>query len=257
MKKSAFIFCIMGLSLCLFRCAGVFPGSGPLPETAPGELMRRITRHTDKLSTIQGHAQLLVNSEMGNFYGTLEVKAHLPDSMLAKVEGPFGVDMALMRLCSEDVLFYSPYLHLAFEGSLRDTLRDFLPFHMNTADFLLQALGLMKMNAEHLKDMSLFYTKDGQYVYGFQNGERIWVHPKGPVITRWEKKDETGKPIWTWEGSRFKKSGGIRMPQTIQITTEEPRQKVTVYYTKRKTNQELNTGWCTLKIPESVNPLPL
>ncbi|MFC1568992.1 DUF4292 domain-containing protein [bacterium] len=213
--------------------------------------------HVSQLNTIQGNARLSVNSEMGNFNGTIQVKAHLPDSLYAKVEGPFGVDVALMRLYSEELLFYSPFLHMAYTGSLKDSVAGLLPFDMNTSDFLLQSLGLLNIPSHRIQDIALLYSQNDHYVISFENGERIWVHPKGPVITRWEKRDDQGTLIWTWEGKQFKKSSGVRLPQTIHITVEDPKQRVTVYYTKRYTNRNLKSGWSTFKLPEGVEPIAL
>jgi outer membrane lipoprotein-sorting protein len=218
-------------------------------------LIQNISRHTSRLSTVQGNAQITVNSEGGNFQGALEVNAHLPDSLFAKIEGPFGVDMALIQLYSDNLLFYSPFMNMAFSGSVNDSASAFLPFKPGTRDLLLYTLGLLKIPPERVNDIISFYSRDGQYVFHFQDGERVWIHPKGPVITRWEKTDEEGKVAWIWEGKQFKKTGGVRLPQMIRITTENPKQKVVVFYTKRRANRNLKAGWSQLKLPEGVKPV--
>jgi len=256
MRYALLIF-LTGLVTLFTDCAGPYSAGRPLPEIRPQDLIRKIQAHGSHLNTLQGNARLSVNSELGNFSGTFHVKAHLPDSLYAKVEGPFGVDVALMRVHANDLLFYSPFLHLAYTGSLHDSIRGVLPFQMDMGDFLFNALGLLMIPADRLDDVSLLYSIDGHYVVNLKNGERIWIHPKGPVITRWEKTDEQGNLIWTWEGKQFKRTGGVRLPQTIQITVEEPRQRLTVYYTQRHTNRNLKPGWSRFKLPEGVKTIAL
>ncbi|MBN2105422.1 DUF4292 domain-containing protein [bacterium] len=255
--KICILIFFIGSIVFLNDCAGPFSARRPLPETTPQDLIRKIQAHVSRLNTIQGNAKINVNSEIGNFYGTLELKAHLPDSLYAKVEGPFGVDMALIRFYAEDMLFYSPFLHIAYTGNINDGMAGILPFEMNTGDFLLYTLGLLEIPSYQMQEITLLYSQDDQYVMHFRNGERVWVHPKGPVITRWEKIDSLGHVKWTWEGRRFRATGGVQLPQTIHMTIEDPKQKVTVYYTRRHANRNLKSGWSRFRVPEGVRPIAL
>jgi len=256
-KKIYILIVFIGLAVIINDCAGPFFSKRPLPEIRPEDLIRKIQTHIARLNTLQGNAKISVNSEMGNFYGTLQVKARLPDSLYAKVEGPFGVDLALMHIHAEDLLFYSPYLHMAYTGSLNDSLSGLMPFDINTSDFLVQTLGLMTVPSYRMQEVDLLYSRERQYIMHFKNGERVWVHPKGPVITRWEKFDRQKHLVWTWEGRQFKTFGGVRLPQTIQINIENPKQKVTVFYKKRYANRHLKSGWSQFIVPEGVKPIVL
>ena len=91
----------------------------------------------------------------------------------------------------------------------------------------------------------------------FQNGEKVWVDPQGPVVTRWEKKDQNGDLFLLWEGRDFKKRSGIRVPFMIRMMNNQPKQRVTLFFQSVKANRPLKNGWCEVKIPEGVETIDL
>ena len=240
----------------LFGCTAPFLRNRPLPELSSRQLIEKLQSHGRRLRTIQGNAHLTINSESGNFQGSLQIQARLPDSLFVKVEGPFGVDVAYLHLFGRELLFYSPMLQQAYRGTLGEKI-DLLPVQISTGDFLLQTLGLLLVPETRIEDIRSCVARSGHYEIYFYNGERVFVLPEGPVVSRWEKRNEDGNLDWTWEGRNFRKSGGVWLPRLIQIHVEDPRQFITIYYTKRKTNKHLKSGWSEFKLPEGVKPIAL
>jgi hypothetical protein len=83
------------------------------------------------------------------------------------------------------------------------------------------------------------------------------VRPDGPVISKWEKHDDGGKVIWSWEASRFQKKSGVRLPLVVRLRTYEPNQQLTIFYESIKTNRKLKPGWSHIRMPEDVLRLNL
>jgi hypothetical protein len=259
LRPNSFMRCFtvsLTILLLFFNCSGPFLKDHPLPDMKPRQLIEKLQSHGRKLRTLQGSAHLTINSESGNFQGTLQIKARLPDSLFIKVEGPFGVDVAYLRLCGQELLFYNPMMKLAYTGSLDEKI-DLMPVQINTGDFLLQTLGLLLIPESRIGDIRSLISRSGHYEIYFNNGERVSVLPKGPVVSRWEKRNTNGNLDWTWEGNNFRKSAGVQLPRLIRVHVEHPKQFITVYYTKRKTNKHLKPGWSDLKLPEGVNPIAL
>ena len=259
MRPNSFMRCFtvsLTILLLFSNCSGPFLKDHPLPDMKPRQLIEKLQSHGRKLRTLQGSAHLTINSESGNFQGTLQIKARLPDSLLIKVEGPFGVDIAYLRLCGQELLFYNPMMKLAYTGSLDEKI-DLMPVQINTGDFLLQTLGLLLIPESRIGDIRSLISRSGHYEIYFNNGERVSVLPKGPVVSRWEKRNTNGNLDWTWEGNNYRKSAGVQLPRLIRVHVEHPKQFITVYYIKRKTNKHLKPGWSDLKLPEGVNPIAL
>jgi hypothetical protein len=197
-----------------------------------------------------------VNSEMGNFQGGLVLKAHMPDSLYARVEGPFGVDVAALQLVADSLTLYNPFMQTVYKGSLNDQSFAAAPIPLQ-ADDMVYALGLIVISEKRSEDISLMTEKDGQYTLYFKDHEKIRIHPRGPVVTQWIKTDDQGNDLWSWSGLNFKKSGGVRLPGTIRIQTENPKQRVSVHYLKFQVNKHLKSGWSRLKLPEGVSRIAL
>jgi hypothetical protein len=233
-------------------CGGLFRPQLPLPGINPDILVNQIQKHASQLRTFQGRARVTVVSSEGSFGGLMRVAAKPPDSLWLKLEGPLGIDIGTARFSGKDVLFYNPWDNVAYEGSVQKMRRaQILPLIMNHSGLV---LGLLVPMLDSLQNLS---TDGKRYVLGFGNGELIWAEPKGPVVTKWERRDFNGEIQWMWEGERFQSKKGIRLPRIIRVTGYNPKQRITLFYENIKANRPLKRGWCKIKIPEGVEYIEL
>ncbi len=240
-------------------CGSPFRSREPLLISSPFVLFEGIESHASRLQTFQGRGRLSVNSAQGAFQGSIKISVKMPDSLWMKVEGPLGVDIATGRFAADHVVLYSPWENTVYEGTFQ-SMRDhaLLPVDMGFSNMALSILGLLIPDYWTVDDSSLSVSSDSRkYIVDLGYGEYIWVEPRGPVISRWEKKDNGGETLWVWEAKEFRKRKGIRLPQIIRMTTYQPRQRVTLVYESIKTNRPMRDGWCRMKIPEGVETIEL
>jgi len=250
--------CLFATTILGFGCAGLFPEKRPLPEIPADVLIRNIERHASQLQTFRGDARLAVVSAEGSFGGSLNVSMKIPDSLWVKIEGPWGIDIATGRFGGGQALFYNPWENVVYKGTVEKMQeKQLLPFDVGVSRMALGILGLLVPDAMGADSFVSLSSDSKKYILNFEDGEQVWVEPKGPVVTRWEKRDDDGEILWIWEAKDFKKKKGIRLPQLVRITNYQPMQRLTLFYEKVKANMPMGNGWWNIRIPEGVETVEL
>ena len=238
-------------------CGGPFRTVAPEEDADPYLLFQRVREHASRLATFEGRAEWTTVSEDGAFRGTTRVVLRSPDSLWLKLEGPFGIDMAIASITRGRFLLFSPMLKAAFQGILASDRADrLLPLSPAFSRQLIGAAGLLVPQDSLLAGLTGFYPQKYVTLLEFLTGDRIWVEKKGPVVSRWENRDSTGALRWVWSAERFRRSGPLRLPRWIEFSTEA-RQRLTLFYETTETNRNLRKGWCDVPIPTGVEPATL
>jgi hypothetical protein len=225
---------------------------------SPSTLIEGIENHASKLQTFQGRGTFSVVSTEGAYRGSMKLSVKMPDSLWMKLEGPLGVDYITGRFTGTHGLLYNPWENTAYEGSFQQMRKlALIPLDMGFADMALGLLGLLIPNWIGNDSSSTVRIDSRRYLLDLGYGERIWIEPQGPVVTRWEKKDENDEMLWVWEAKEFRKNKGIRFPKVIRMTSHMPKQRVTLVYDRIKTNRPMQNGWSHVKIPEGVETIEL
>jgi hypothetical protein len=247
------ISCILIIAGIFISCAGFFRPNEPLTEISHAQLIHRIQQHASHLRTFRGKARLTIISEIGSFRGSIHVSVKMPDSLLVKVEGPLGIDCAIGRFSGKHLLMYIPIENIAYNGSIQEIQKNsVLPLNVGFSDTFLGILGLL-VPPESRSDSLLSISSNSQeYILQYTNGEKIWIKPKGPVVTRWEKRNRDNKILWSWEGKELTKNKGIWLPRIIRMINYQQKQRITLFYDTVKTNHTMHDNWSKVRLPEGV-----
>lgn len=243
------------LLLSLTGCAGSFFSQKALTPVDSLYLVHQVQHHADQMRSMKGSGTVKVFSTAGSFGGTFECIVKQPDSLWMKIEGPLGIDLAKMQLVKDSVSAYSPFENILYFGSVA-SLRNSptFPFPVDVEQLLNSITGLLVPESSAVQSGQPAHIQGNKYL--IQNQEdRITIESRGPVVENWIKKDNLGDPIWEWQGENFRKNKGIRLPQTVRLTTYQPEQKMILVYNRIKINDPLKTGWADLKVPQSAIPL--
>lgn len=240
------------LALLLFfifiGCAPHFFSHRKEIEIDPKTLFIALCTPKDTLYTFQARGIWTFHTQGGTFRGQLQVRAKPPDSIWVKIEGPLGIDILTFRVTQRFVTAYSPWMGepiLDMPDSL--LFRTFSPFELHFLPTSLFFLGQVTPNGDSL----VSFSKKGKlYVANFSNRETWWIDPRGPVVSQWEKRDETGKPIFWYKAQRFKFSGEYRIPRMMEWGSGE-KNTFSLFYEEIHTNERFKPGWCHVRIPSS------
>lgn len=258
LRQFAFILCILISILFIAGCAGFLASRQPLPEMEPARLIDLLQTHYAKLRTYQGYVSFAAATEAGGFQGFMEIRAINPDSMWIKIEGPFGIDIGLIRIAGRDVLMYNPFGKTAFHAHFDSLeLKRLLPVELENSQMALGLQGLLTLNFAGSDSMTSLSLNDRQYVLTLGENETVWIDPDGPVITRWERRNEADEVEWEWEGKSYHKKGKVRLPQIVRINQSHPKQEIALRYRNVRANPKMKQGWSEIKIPEDVDVIEL
>jgi hypothetical protein len=233
-------------------CAGALFTSKPLPEMTSAALLQKINEHSGRLETFQGSGLFTMVSDQGSFRGGIRVITRSPDSLWLKLEGPLGIDLVTARMADGHFAFYSPWMTDSVLNSLdRKTFSRMLPIGLDSMDVLTGLLGLPRLNPGLLDSAGAVSMRKGHYVLNIGSSVSLWVEPRGPVISRWEKRDGEGKILWLYEAELFKSGHDVRLPKRIRFTESERRELI-LDYEDMKINQPLKRGWSDVRIPKGA-----
>jgi hypothetical protein len=243
--------CLAAL-MALWGCAGSLFTSRPLPEMTPDVLLEKIGENAGRLKTFEGRGTFTIASDEGAFRGEIRIVTRRPDSLWFKLEGPFGIDMLTARVTDGRFAFYSPWMKASTRDSLSPSeFRRMLPAGLDSLGVLTGLLGVPELNRNRLDSARSVSRGKGHYVLNLGSSESFWVEPRGPVISRWEKRDGEGKTVWLYEADLFRNSGEVRLPRRIRFTESEKRELV-LYYEDMKINQPLKRGWSDVRLPKGA-----
>lgn len=235
--------------LIFVGCAPHFLSHHEEIKTDPKALFLALSTPKDTLSTFRAKGRWTFHTEGGTLHGQLQVRAKFPDSIWVKIEGPLGIDILTFRVAERLVTAYSPWMGeplLDVPDSL--WLRTFVPFDLKFFPDSFFFLGQVIPRTQNGDSLISFFKRGKFYVAHFSNQETWWIDPRGPVISQWEKKDETGKPIFWYKAQRFKTAGEYRIPRMMQWGAGE-NHAFSLFYEEIHTNEAFKPGWCHVKIP--------
>ncbi len=240
------------LTILFVRCIGPLSLSRPLPDVDPETLIHSVEQHALKLKTLHSKANVQVGTKYGVFSGTLEMKAIMPDSIWMKIEGPMGIDIGVLQMGGENVLFYSPYQNIAYQGNIDEMGKiQPMPISVDTKAMIYGLTGLIRPQSLQNDSLGNCFISQQKYVCNYNNGDRYWIQNKGPVVSKWEH-SEQDTLLWSWEGDEFRKKSGVQLPRIIRLKQQQSGEKMTFSYYYTEVNKSFEKSWCAVNLPEGV-----
>jgi len=195
-----------------------------------------------KVSTFQASGSISIESQ--EFTGTASITVAIkpPDSILIKIEGPFGIDIGSMLLTKERFTYYDSHTNRVITGlSTPKNIRSLLKVNLTFADVMDVLSGETSLWRES-KPPDSVSVDDDQLLFLFKKGSmkvRYWVDPEKSVVTRYEvDQDETGQ-IFEIHFKRFSDFDAISFPRSISILAQRENRGLSLYYDDVKINKRV------------------
>jgi len=256
--KRSFLYSAFLLLLLIFtRCGSVFVSRRPSDIVSSKALFNRVYTNAAKLKTFQGKGSIIISAEGIGIRGTIRVTAKMPDALWMKIEGPLGIDVATAFFSKGLAVVYSPLENRVWRGSFDKAMnKGYIPCGVDSTNFMLSMVGLPVPADSLVSSIDSVSVDKGKYFIVFNNSDRVWIDEKG-LVTKWERRSADGNLEWVWEGSRFKKKGGLFIPGLIRITSYNPKQQLTILYEGIKTNKPIKKDFGHIDIPQGVMTIEL
>ena len=239
--------------LLLAGCASV-PKPDLAGKTVNPETVRQIVRmNYEKVHSMTGSGTISVETPDMAQSGSFELFLRKPDSVLVKIEGPFGISVGSALITRGEFVFYNSLQNQAITGPVTSANLNRIFRVKLTFDELLALFtgGIFLASDDTLPETVT--VEEYQYVLTYRNTggtRRYWLDPESLLITRIQHIDEQGKLFFEERYEKFRTYGDALLPRFIRVTQHTSQRMIGVTFS----SLDINTGGSPLvvEIPKNA-----
>jgi outer membrane lipoprotein-sorting protein len=247
-----------GALLCLVAVLVVGCASVPRPDltgkTVNPETVQRIVRgNYEKVRSMTGSGTISVETPEIAQSGSFELFLRKPDSVLVKIEGPFGISVGSVLITREEFAFYNSLQNQLITGPVTSANLNRIFRVRLTFDELLTLFtgGSFLATDDALPETVV--VEENQYVLTYRNTDgrrRYWLDPVSLLITRIQHLDQKGKLFFEERYEKFRTFGDASLPRFIRVTQHTSQRMIGVTFS----SLAINTGGSplVLEIPKNA-----
>lgn len=205
------------------------------------EVQSAVRTHVQQIHSLQGEGRISIETpdiaQTGSFILTL-LK---PDSILVRLEGPFGIRVGSALITRTEFFFYNSLQNKLITGSSKSENLNRI-FHVRLSfDDLLNFFSGGTFLDDDLRAPDEIRVDNDQYVFVYRTDSadrQYWIDPNTFLIRKMQYTDQNGAPILEQTFSNFQRVGGIEMPYHIRVRQPKTRQMVALAYSDVVVNTE-------------------
>jgi hypothetical protein len=235
--RSIFALLLAGVAFsCAPRRSDVGLGSLPLPAPL---LLDQVEQRNATVRTLVGRGNLTFDSP--EVAGSAFFRAALkrPDSLLLRLQGPFGIDVGTFFLSRERFVMYNAMENVVNSGDPSSAaIRSLIPFDLGAEDLVNVFGGMFPFPRDRAGikiadvdgDITHLMLDDG-------NGQcDYWVDTGRLAVTKLRRLNAAGEILVEMEARDFKEYDGVALPRHLRLTFPGATRTVSVYYTSLSPN---------------------
>jgi hypothetical protein len=236
--RSIICLCVIFAASCAPRRAEIgLEGSAP----APGELLGKIAAERSALGALAGKGELTFESpeRSGSVFFRFAVRR--PDSLLIRLQGPFGIEVGSLLLTPDASLFYNAMENTLLSGNATmRRIQTFLPFPIDRGGLLDLFAGQIPTPRD-TASLGVGREGDGLTLTGrYERSTTTWeIDPDDWTVRRMAVVDSSGTITLEAEASEFRSIDGISLPGRVRFAMPEEGRFLSVYFTSRTVNGDL------------------
>ncbi|HEX9615600.1 MAG TPA: DUF4292 domain-containing protein [Bacteroidota bacterium] len=224
----------------LATLAGCSAGVGLADRTMTAESVEaEVLRNAGQVRTLTGSGTLSVETPEIAQSVAFELTMRKPDSVMIRVEGPFGIDLGLALVTSREFLFYNSMSNELLAGptnsaNLGRILRVGLEF-----EDLLNLFSGGEFFREDRGAPAAFAIEEEEYVLTFRTptgARRYRIEPRSFQIVGIDHLDGDGTLFLEQSFGNFVIIDGITLPQIVRITSRQERRRLSLAYSDFSVN---------------------
>jgi outer membrane lipoprotein-sorting protein len=238
MKRGSAIL-VIGIVILLNGCASVPTANLAGRAITPEMVQRTVQVNHDRVQSLNGSGTITVESPEIAQSGSFELVLHKPDSILVKIEGPFGIHVGSALLTRSGFMFYNSLQNQLVTGSVNAANLKRI-FRVNlTFDELLNLFTGGSFDAGDDKHPDSLVVEDNQFVLSYGNSagvRRYWIDPTLLLISKIQQTDAKGKLVLEERFEKFRDLGDASLPRQIRLTQHQSRRVVAVAFSSLAIN---------------------
>lgn len=218
----------------------------------------RVKQNYLKLFTIKGRAHLSMEMPGMGFTAASNIILKMPDSLSIKVRAGLGLGIGSIFIDGKQFTIYSVMENRVYYGDIESfNLNQFLQINIKFQELfgLISGIPLIEES-----DHSILSIDGNKYLVTIKTDSLIkkyWVDPRRFVVTDLHLYNKKNELVIKQEFRQFYKEKGVVLPKIIKINRLKGKERVTLMYTNRKTNEKLKPEDFSIKIPDNTHRIDL
>jgi len=230
------------MSILLIGCASVPSANLAGRAITPEMVQRTVQVNRDRVQSLNGAGTITVETPEIAQSGSFELVLHKPDSLLMKIEGPFGIHVGSALLTRTGFVFYNSLQNQLITGSVNAANLNRI-FRVNlTFDELLNLFTGGSFVAGDNNNPDSLVVEDNQFVMSYESSagiRRYWIDPATLLISKIQHTDASGKLVLEERFERFRDLGDASLPRQIRLTQQQARRVVAVAFSSLAINADV------------------
>lgn len=224
--------------------AGCAPGSSMRTASrtvTAGEVFRSVSRNHEGLRSMRGEGNLNVETPEFAQSASFTLTLRKPDSIMVKINGPFGIDVGSALLTRTDFLFYNSLRNQLISGTMNAVnLGRILRMNLTFDEIISLFTGGVFFEGDQ-DDPDGFEVEEGQFVltYAHRAGTRkYWVDPVSLLIGRIQVLDSKGTLEFEQRFTNFHALEGTSLPYSVRVIQHREKRTVAISYSSVHINTD-------------------
>lgn len=220
--------------LAVVVAAGCSAGSGYADRSvSPAFLEDAVLSNEGRIHALLGSGTISIETPEIAQNVSFELTLRKPDSVMVRIEGPFGIDLGLALLTRREFFFYNSMNNQVLSGPTNaSNLARVLRIQMEFDDLLNLFSGGTFLAADRGR-FPEFDVIDDEYVLSYRHergSRRYMIDPRSFQIVRIQHLDQQGTIIAEQTFGKFLTSGGTIAPQLVRALMRRERRRLSIAY---------------------------
>ena len=202
-------------------------------QVSPADLLAMVQSGGKKLHSISGRGSVSFESPeiAGSAFFSVSLKK--PDSLLVKLEGPFGIGMGMLFMDREKYLLYNGMENRVIQGVPDgSTFRSVLPIDLTHTQLLEAFSGVFTVSGS-AEEVLEYIIDDDRFRLLLPCGTDTciyWIDPASLLVTRYVRKNSAGATIVDAVSDVILEQDNTFAPRRITVVFPEAQRRVSVFY---------------------------
>lgn len=202
-------------------------------------IQTRVSGNRERVRALLGAGTISVETPEVAQSGSFDLTLKRPDSLLVRIEGPFGIDVGSAMVTREKFSFYYSFQNRLVEGpTTPENLSKLFQIPIDFDDVLNLFTGGFFLS-EDRGNPSSFSVENEEFVLAYDNEagtRRYWVDPETMQIVRINHLDAGGRLALEMLFSKFRTLDGVTIPQYVRVTAVKDRRRISIGYSDLTVN---------------------
>lgn len=231
------------VSIAFLAVAGCSAGSGYADRSvSPAFIENAILTNHNRVQSLLGSGTISIETPEIAQNVSFELTLRKPDSVMVRIEGPFGIDLGLALLTRREFFFYNSMDNRLLSGpTTAANLARVLRIQMEFDDLLSLFSGGTVLSGDLGRPAALEIVDD-EYVliYNHQLGSRRYhVDPRSYQIIQIQHLDREGDVLAEQTFGKFLTIDGIVVPQLVRALMRPERRRLSIAYSDLSVNPSI------------------